>query len=395
MLKPLRFAVIGAGRGRSFIQSAQSLSEQVQLAAVCDNFAPALDGLRDRTDIKFYRDFDAVLDDPDIDAVCIATPLPMHARQAITALEAGKHVLSEVTACRSLEEGWQLIETVERTGLTYMMAENYCFMRPVLMVQNMIEAGLFGEITFALGHYIHSIPDMMHRSDGALNWRGEWFGQSYGNTYPTHSLGPVCRWLGINRGDRLKKLATWTTKARAAAHYCELVKPTRPEMQMPQNWRHNDSATTLIQTVNGVLIESRVDTVSKRPHNMAQHELQGTKGCVVSPIEAEQDWLIWLEGYGQEERPAVPGAWLKLNDLATEWEHPLWRAHLEAAQNSGHGGGDYFALREFVQAVAQNRAPLIDVYDAVTWSSVTPLSQQSVDAGFAPVEVPDFAASRR
>jgi hypothetical protein len=68
----------------------------------------------------------------------------------------------------------------------------------------------------------------------------------------------------------------------------------------------------------------------------------------------------------------------------------LWKTHLEAATKAGHGGGDFFVLREFADAVIQNRPPLIDVYDAVTWSSITPLSQQSIAQGNAPIQVPDF-----
>ena len=54
--------------------------------------------------------------DRDIDAVCLATPVTQHARQSIAALGAGKHVLSEVTASYTLEEGWDLISAVERSG---------------------------------------------------------------------------------------------------------------------------------------------------------------------------------------------------------------------------------------------------------------------------------------
>lgn len=395
MSKPLRFAVVGAGRGKTFIQAAGRIPEQVKLVAVCDSNPASLDRAREIADLKFYSDYDQVLQDAEIDAVCIATPVPLHARQSILALEAGKHVLSEVTATHTIEEGWDLIKTVEKTGLTYMMAENYCFMRPVLMVQNMVEAGLFGEITFALGHYIHAVPNLLFHSDGELTWRGQLRRDWHGNTYPTHSLGPICRWLGINKTDKLKTTATWTTKSRAAAHYARLFRPDHPELHAPDAWKHNDSSTTMIQTQNGVLIESRFDCLSKRPHNMAQHELQGTKGCVASPIQAHEDWLVWLEGYSEEAQVGVPKSWQSLNSLADEWEHPLWRAHLKEAEKAGHGGGDYFVLREFAGAVEENRTPLIDVYDAVTWSSLTPLSQQSVDAGFAPVEVPDFAASRR
>jgi hypothetical protein len=77
----------------------------------------------------------------------LVTPLFIHAHQAIQALEAGKHVISEVIAAYTLEDGVMLIQAVEKTGLTYMMAENYCYMRANLMVKQLAHAGMFGELT--------------------------------------------------------------------------------------------------------------------------------------------------------------------------------------------------------------------------------------------------------
>ena len=99
----LRFAVIGARRGGSFIRSAENL-EGIQLVAICDASAERLKEWEGVAGVKLYSNYEQVLADPEIDAVCIATPLLLHATQAIAALEAGKHVLSEVTAITTLEE---------------------------------------------------------------------------------------------------------------------------------------------------------------------------------------------------------------------------------------------------------------------------------------------------
>jgi hypothetical protein len=47
-------------------------------------------------------------------------------------------------------------------------------------------------------------------------------------------------------------------------------------------------------------------------------------------------------------------------------------------------------LREFVNAIIEEREPMINVHDAVTWSSITPLSRISIDEGNQSVEVPQF-----
>ena len=57
---------------------------------------------------------------------------------------------------------------------------------------------------------------------------------------------------------------------------------------------------------------------------------------------------------------------------------------------TGHGGGDFFVLEDFVDSILQRKDPPIDVYDAITWSCIVPLSIESVKKGNIPVEIPDF-----
>ena len=395
MKLPIRFAVIGARRGRSFIDASQRFADTIQLTAVCDTSEEVLAEWRAGGEVRCYNDYQQVLEDPDIDAVCLATPVPLHARQAIDAMKAGKHVLSEVTAAYELDEAWELIRTVESTGLTYMMAENYCFMRDVMMVQEMVRRGVFGEITFAEGSYIHDCRSLYFTPEGELTWRGQIRHGRDGNTYPTHSLGPVCKWLDINRTDRLRTTSTWHSRSSSLAHYARRNHPQIVEHSDNSYWPHADTVTTMIRTQNQVLIESRIDWASARPHHMTLYGLQGTTAAFASHADPHQDPLIWIEGRSPQSADGTAESWEPLYKYADEFEHPLWREHGEEATNAGHGGGDFFVLREFANAVIEGRPPYIDVYDAVTWSSITPLSQLSIQRGNAPVEVPDFKSKEK
>jgi predicted dehydrogenase len=395
-IQPLRFAVIGAGRGRTFITAAEFLcGNGIQLAAICDNYPPALDEWRDMPGIKLYSDYEQVLNDPDIDAVCIATPLHLHGRQAIAALEAGKHVLSEVTAAFTMEECWDLVAAAKRSDRTYMMAENYCFMEPILQVQRMVEEGIFGDLTYASGSYIHDCRKLFFTEDGDLTWRGNLRKDLLANSYPTHSLGPVARWLGINRTDFLKSTATWTSRNASVAHYARRNHADKNEFGDCNFWKHADTVTTCINTEKGVLIDLRVDFASARPHNMGRYELQGTKAAFCWPdAPGKPEPLIWIEGRSPMSEQGVPSEWEPLSNYRAEFEHPLWREFRVEAEKAGHGGGDYFVLKEFVAAIREERPPLIDVVDAVTWSSITPLSIQSIAQGHAPMAIPDFRSAR-
>ncbi len=392
---PIRFAVIGAGRGKTFIKSAQSIAGDIKLVAICDQNATALEAWKDDPEIKLYTDYQQVLNDPEVDAVCLATPVPMHASQSIAALEAGKHVLCEVTASYTIEEGWDLIDAVKRTGRTYMMAENYCYMDAVLQVQNMVALGVFGDISYASGSYIHDCRNLFFNQEEELTWRGKLRRDLSANSYPTHSLGPVALWLGINRTDRLKTTATWQSSSPSAGHYAQKNHAGRTEYADPAFWKHPDTVSTCIRTENGALIDLRLDFCSVRPHHMTRYELQGTKASFSWPDGEKHEPLIWIEGRSPANEQGIATEWEPLSKYREEFEHPLWREHRTAAEKTGHGGGDFFILREFASAIRENRLPMIDVYDAVTWSTITPLSITSIAQGNIPVEVPDFKGPRK
>ena len=127
---------------------------------------------------------------------------------AIAAARAKKWIFSEVPAVNTLQEGWDLVHAVEESGVGYLLAENYVFMRNNMMVLNMVEQGLFGTLTSAECGYIHEARTLQFTKDGGLTWRGELNSSPtlIGNTYPTHSLGPACSWLGIPRGDQIDPL---------------------------------------------------------------------------------------------------------------------------------------------------------------------------------------------
>ncbi|CAN5393774.1 Gfo/Idh/MocA family oxidoreductase [soil metagenome] len=394
--KRLRFAVIGAGRGRSFVRLSEMPKSGIELVAICDTNAAALEECKEAGRLRLYTDYEHVLNNPEIDAVCLATPVNLHAAQAIAALNAGKHVLSEVTGIyNSLAEGWDLIATVERSGRTYMMAENYCFSEPVLQVQNMVEQGVFGELNYASGSYIHDCRNLIFTQEGDLTWRGQLRRNVLANGYPTHSLGPIARWMDINRTDSLETTATWNSRSSAIPHYANRNHPDRTEYADPNYWAHADTVSTSIRTEKGRLIDLRFDAVSPRPHHMTRFELQGTKASFSWPDGPQNEPLIWIEGRSPTNEQGIAQEWEPLFKYRDEFQHPLWREHGAEAASAGHSGGDYFILREFSAAILGNRPPLIDVYDAVAWSSIIPLSAESIAKGNAPVRVPNFKESRK
>jgi predicted dehydrogenase len=391
----IKLAVVGGHRGASFAQALEALSEQAELTAICDLAEDVRLKWKERyPHIQTFASYDELLERGDCTAVFICTPLQLHAAQAVQALEAGKDVLSEVVAATTLDDCWRLVETVEKTGRTYMLAENYCYMRANMMVLNMVEQGVFGETTYAEGAYIHDCRALLLNEQNEFTWRARLRLSMNGNTYPTHSLGPVAQWLRVNRagGDRLDTTATWMSPSRAVAGYIRERLGESHAAARDEYWTLGDSATTVIQTEKGSVIVLRVDWASPRPHNMTHYALQGTRAAYISARRhhEREDDLIWIDGMSPGSSPTGDAQWEPLWKYADQYEHPYWRAWRVEAERAGHGGGDFFILRDFFTAVQSGSQPPIDVYDAVTWSSIVPLSAESVARGGTPVEVPRF-----
>lgn len=371
----LRIGIVGR-RGAAHAAGFRA-HPRCELVAMCDIDEAQLHRDADAQEIpqRFTR-FAEMLDH--VDAVLVATPMQLHAPQAILALDAGKHVVSEVTACVSLTECWQLADAVRRSGRTYMMAENYCYMKETVLVREMTRKGLFGDPYYGEGEYLHDVKFLHHNADGSPAWRYYWQVGQNGNTYPTHSLGPVMQWFNsLDPNDRPETVTCVGTGRR-----------TDPEHP------HDDTQITLVKLQSGKLVRLRTDMISNRPHHMTYYTLQGTAG-VYEASRSHGPSMVWL-GKNPEPGPTPDEhrEWRPLWDFAEhlpdEWKNPP-----EAALRAGHGGGDYFVVRDFVDAALGETPNPIDVFTALDWTAVGLCSQLSIDNGGVPIRVPDFRDLRQ
>ncbi len=365
MGKTLKVGIAG-GRGLSTMMGFNAI-EGVEVAALCDLDEELLKNKSEQYHIPHtYRIFDDMLES-DIDAVVIATPMQCHVPQAIAALEAGKHILSEVTAGVTMDELWWLKESVEKSGKTYMYAENYAYMPFCQQVREMVRKGLFGEVYYGECEYLHNVRSLMVYPTGKTSWRSYWQLGKRGNFYPTHSLGPMMQWF---EGEHIRSISCFS-----AGHHNGL--------------RQDDTTVTMCQTDSGKLIKLRVDCTSPRPHNMTGYQLQGTKGCFESARGGGQH-LIWLDSMGEDVDHAH---WRDLKECS-EYLPERYRAATDEQNKAGHGGGDFFLVQDFVDAIRENKKPDIDIYQACEWTAVGLLSELSVMNNGKTIDVPDFRGAK-
>ncbi len=387
--RDVRLGIIGAGGRGQHLMGIFLRHRGVQVPAVCDiipdrarQAAATVAKARSKpseTYTKGPEDYLRMLRRDDLDAVLVATPMQLHAVMSVAAMRAGKHVLSEVAAACTLEECWDLVRAVEETHKTYMLAENVCYVRECLMLKNMIERGLFGQMTYAECAYVHDVRFLSFKPDGSLAWRGRLHVDHVGNLYPTHSIGPVAKGMGINKTDRFVSLVALMNRPQGHALYAAR-KFGKDHPSAKIKWQAGDSCTALIKTANGALVDIRYDTSSPRPVISTTHYLlQGTKGVYL--FDGRR---IYIEGRSKLNM------WEQSSRYLKEFEHPLWKKWGRQAGDSGLVGGDYVMAGVFLDTLRAGTSSPIDVYDAVVWSSIMPLSAASIRAGGKPQAFPDF-----
>ena len=382
--KTVRIGVIGTGgRGIGMLKGLL-LNAGVEVPAVCDInegaaelAAKIVKDKNGNTPVKYTKgeyDYRNLLERDDIDAVMVCTPIKWHADMAIDAMNAGKDVATEVVLSADNDKIWQVVKTKEKTGRHFMMLENYCYSRPNMLVYNMVQQGFFGDVYYGECSYIHNCKSLQFYGDGKLTWRGELVRDSYGNVYPTHAMGPISKNFGLNDGDRITECVAMGTRCRINNYYAAEKFGKDSEVAKIE-YKSNGMTTCLLKLANGGMITLFYDTTSPGPMDNF-YLLQGNKARYNSRYDSIS--------VGETDQ------WTKTNEFLEKYDHPYWKKDGPAAENAGHGGGDYFVLRDFVEMVRQNREPWVDVYEAATWSSICNCSRNSLDRGSKPVKVPDF-----
>ena len=148
----LNIALVGAASRGGKFAAAFAAHPRTRIHAVCDVRGELLAEAQAKTGAQeAYTDYAEMLAKSAVDAVVIGTPMQFHAPQAILALERGVHVLSEVTAGVTVDECRALAVAAGRSRAVYMMAENYAYMKPNVLVKELVRRGLFGELYYAEG----------------------------------------------------------------------------------------------------------------------------------------------------------------------------------------------------------------------------------------------------
>lgn len=341
--RKVRVGIVGYGVCQFGAQFGFQDHPNVEIVAVSDLIPDRRNGLMKacRCD-KSYDSLEEMVKDPKIEAIFVATDAPSHPRHCMEVLNHGKHVMTAVPAVLgSLEQAQQLVETVQKTGLKYMMAETSCFHEDCYAMRQIYHAGGFGRLLFSEGEYYHYSPTPI---PSYKEWRVGlpplW--------YPTHS---TAYYIGTT-GKRFTSVSCVGFNAGYSAFQPGANKYDNPfsdEIAMFQTSEGGASRMLMCKGVFGLVDET--GRVFGEKGYMNKMNYQGT-----------------LKELPDLARPALP----------------------PSVDAGGHGGSHGPLMNEFVTAILQDRDPMVNVYEALAMTVPGIIAHQSALQDGETLKVPQF-----
>ncbi|MBE6966582.1 MAG: Gfo/Idh/MocA family oxidoreductase [Ruminococcaceae bacterium] len=391
-MKKIRFSVCGAGkRGAMLTRDVIRNLPDVEVCGICDAFDDRAQELADivnekqKTRPNTYSSYEKMFDEEKPDAVFIATGWDMHIPVALCAMENGVAVALEVGAVYNEKECRDLIETYERTKTPFMLMENCCFGKDELLATAMARDGLFGEIVYCHGAYMHDLRSVLAYGPLHSHYRTGEYENGCRDNYPTHDLGPIAKLLGINRGNRMVSLSSRASKARGINAFAE----TRNDLEnmKKRKFSQGDIVETLITCENGELINLRLDTTLPAYYSR-EFTVRGTRG-----LYKQDTNMAVFDGEEIDHGGKIEYMVKEVNNAVKYYDKYLpemWKNITPEMIESGHGGMDIFEFEAFCDCLRNGKEMPVDVYDAAAWMSIAYLTEQSIAQGGTSVEIPDF-----
>jgi scyllo-inositol 2-dehydrogenase (NADP+) len=269
-MRQVGIGIIGFGRIGAEHAGWLNSCENAKVVAVADA-TPARQAMAIDRGLKVYPTIDAMLREPHVEAVLVATPTAMHFEHVTTALSAGRHVLVEKPMALDLEQSRKLVEDAERRGLILSVFHNRRWDLDYLTLKHALDTGTFGKIINVesrLGQWESCVGPAA--KEYRPNWRNE---APYGG-------GGLYDW-GSHFVDQIWRLL-WPAR------------PVRVFAQLRGNvWSSDcdDLARLLIDFDSGSVGLVEINTTTTCA--LSRWHIDGTRGSASSPHSPDFDTRMW------------------------------------------------------------------------------------------------------
>jgi len=369
--KKINIAIVGLGFGAEFIPIYQK-HPNANLVAISQRNSSKLNELADAFKInKRYTSYDELLEDKEIDAVHINTPIPDHGIQSIKALKAGKHVACTVPMATTVKECEEIVRLTQEKGLTYMMMETVVYAREFLYMKELYDKGVLGKIQFLKASHQQDM-------DG---WPNYWPGLPPMH-YATHCVGPV---LGLTRGEAeyVSCFGSGTIREELIAHYNSPFAVETTHIK----FRNSDLSAQVYRSLFDVARQYR-----------ESFEVYGSKKSVEWPLIEGKPLVVHTAKKPEAEIPEEIDSPDFAKLLPKEIQHFTTKGvydsdehqHLSFTQGGGHGGSHPHLVHEFVNAIVQGKSPYPNAKQSANITCVGILSHESALKGGEIIKLPDF-----
>jgi predicted dehydrogenase len=375
-MNEIRIGLAGLGfRGLWWLQLLQKIPGY-RVVALCDRIAAlhekGLAALRNRRGVKLYTDYGKFLADKNVDAVALTVRCREQGALAARALQAGKHVNSEVPATHSIEDCWRIVIAAEKSGKVYQLAEQVRYAGFVEAWKNLVAQGRLGRVTYAEGQYIgyygtrqffqdpktgeFCSVDELPAHPGA---KPTWLHEMPPIHYVVHDISPLLKVMD----DRVVEVVAMSTRRPSYSH---------PEIGQP------DIQVALMKTANDAVLRLATGYTQPGPHDDHHwYQVIGTRGRVEWRRRPGDKPRMWLADSQMHEMSEI------------DWRFERTDAPA-AASGSGHWNMDYYVHAHFRDAVLQNKRLDMDVYQAIETAAPGILAAESIEKGSQCLKVPDF-----
>lgn len=388
----VKVGIVGLGARGYSLSALIAKMKDVKILYVCDLYQDRVDRAADMVfKSKNYRplttlDYNDILKNNEVDAVLVLSSWESHSKIAVESMDAGKYVAIEVGGAYDVEECYAIVEAHERTQIPCMMLENCCYGKYELMVKNMVDLGVFGEIVHCSGGYHHDLREEIAFGKENRHYRLKNYMERNCENYPTHELGPIAKILKINKGNLMENLFSVSSKARGMDNYIKQNKNVDKTL-LNAEFKQGDIVTTVISCKNGESIVLTLDTTLPRFYSRG-FTVRGTKA-----MYQEDCNILFIDKKHKSFDFVSRPLWNNARKYLRKYSHPIWKAFERDGVKGGHGGMDYLVLRAFIEAVKAHTDTPIDTYDTVSWMSITALSEQSIKT-CQRVDIPDFTKGK-
>jgi hypothetical protein len=395
--RTLRLGFVGIGGRGSYHLNAALGIEGIEVPAICEVIPKRLQQAKKWIEEaglptphlydRGVTDFKRLCETEKLDAVICSTSWEWHTPVCLAAMKNDKHCVSEVPIVLTLDDAWQIVETYESTGKWATIGlEGF----GQLAVLNMIRMGFLGDIVHAETGYIHDLRFVKFSPDEEP-WRLQHSIDRNGNLYPDHPMNKMLPALDINHGDKIDYLVSMSSFGGMLNDYAAIYYKNKNHPLTKKKIALGNYNASLIRTANGKMMTLIHDTST--PHPRENYRIQGTKGLYIGDATSKKIYIEGMSPVEHEWEPADP--YLK------EYEHPVVKNYNPPPRKGGaiqgHGGGGTETPMHWdrlVRALRENRLPDWDVYDSVTSSAISPITEASVANKGKAIDFPDFTKGK-